>query len=185
MTLLLEAREQFYGLAAISASAAYLRDNGLDDRSVEACAGVLGLARTELLPGRLFDFRRDGFVSAVIEVFDRDDETVLDLLAWPVDRPEHFATMFGTAAVLGSARIESRATYHLDRPLRVFRTPLSWLQAGGAGVVLIDKAAGAAALADALGPIAGEDVQHARELARLARHFVDPRRVVAPLPEAA
>lgn len=181
-----DARAEFYERAAITVSADYLRDYGIDRDALEARAGCLGILRGEMLPGSRWYFRPDGDALAVIEVFGPDDESTLDLCAWPADGdPARFATMFGNASVLGAARVENPATYHGGQPLRVFRTPLGWLQAGCEGVVILDRVAAVDTLAEAPGRIAGEDIEHGREIARLLRHYVDPRKVVAPIREAA
>ena len=44
---------------------------------------------------------------------DADDETVLDLVAWPLDRPDRFATALGVAEGLGLARVCDPATVRI------------------------------------------------------------------------
>lgn len=185
-TVLEELRAEFCDLAGWSpAWADYVHGHALDLAMVEAHAGAIGVCRVRFLPGRRFDFAPDGRLAAVIEAFGADDDRVLDLVAWPVERPDKFATALGRAVGLGHARVESPATYHGGRPLRVFRTPLGWLQAGCQGAVILDPDAAPGWLPDALGPIAGEDIDHAREIARLLRPYVQPRRIVAPIRRAA
>lgn len=180
------ARAEFYDRAAITGSARYVRDHDLDPDTIEARAGCLGLVRGEMRPDRRWDFRADGKALAVIEVFGSDDETTIDLAAWSADGdPTHVATMFGEAAVLGEARVENPETYFGGKPLQVHGSALEWLAAGCLGVVVLDPGRAVDVLAEAPGRIAGRDHDHSRHLARLLRHYVDPRRVVAPLRRAA
>src|SRR4051812_9139152 len=88
---------EFYRRAAITASADYLHANGIGPGVVAARAGVLGLCPIRFFAGPRFDFADDGEPGAVIEVFDADDETVLDLVAWPLTDPDRFATALGVA----------------------------------------------------------------------------------------
>lgn len=147
---------------------------------------MLGVVAGEMLPGGRWDFRADGEPLAAIEILGRDDETPIDLVAWPVEgASEQFGTLLGRAVLLGEARVRNPATYFGGKPLRVFSTPLAWLHHKCLGVVILDPALAAPLLAEALGFIAGEDVQHGRQLAHLLRHLVHPRRVVAPIARAA
>jgi hypothetical protein len=67
--------------------------------------------------------------------------------------------------------------------LLIHRTPLAWLKAGCLGAVILNRLTAPIWLGAAMGPIAGENLEHARELARLLHPHVSPRRIIAPLPE--
>jgi hypothetical protein len=182
------ARAELYERAdeTITASSDCIGQNGLDQTVVEACCGVLGVCPLRFFEGTRFgfDFADDGEPGAVIEALDADDETSIDLIGWPVSRPDRFASVLGVAEGLGLARVRNPATYLCNQPLRVFRTPLQWLQAGGVGAVMIDLFSAPRWLPDA--PfIAGEDDEHARELARLLHPYYPPERILVPVARAA
>jgi len=177
-------RAEFYARAAVSGSADYLRANRIDPAMVEARGGVLGICPVRFFKSSRFDFADDGEPAAVIEAFDADDETVLDLVAWPISQPEAFARALGVADGLGLARVRDPATYLGNRPLMVFKTPLAWLRAGGVGAVILNPHSAPRWLPDA--PfIAGEDLEHARRIARRLHPYFPPQRILAPLPRAA
>ena len=121
----------------------------------------------------------------MIEVFDEDGETTVDLMAWPLDKPDQFACALGRADGLGLWQVRNPATYFAGRPLQVWRTPLAWLQASCLGAVVFDTSSARSWLSAAPGLIAGQDIAHARGLARLLHPFVEPTRILAPLREAA
>ncbi len=183
-TPLQEIRAEFYEWADSSADwLDYVRDHGLDLVAITAQAGVLAVCPVVFLPQGRFDFAEDGAPAAVLEAFDADGETSLDLVAWPLHDPATFATALGRAGGLGLWQVNNPATYHGGRPLPVWRTPLAWLQARCHGAVVLDPLSAPGWLASAPGLIAGEDIAHARELARLLHPYVDPSRIVAPLAE--
>lgn len=182
---ILDAVDLLYDRTSIPAVVEYLTTHGLNFNAIEVRAGCLWIVRGELFGSRWL-LSDEGEVLAVVQVFDAHDMLAVDLVAWPVERdPTRFATMFGAAAVLGSARISDAASLSGSRPLRVFRSPLGWLRSGCRGVVILDRTEAPAVLAQAPGRIAGEDLVHGRELARLLHPHVDRARVVAPLREIA
>jgi hypothetical protein len=186
LTPLQELRAEFYEQADASAEwLDYIHAEHLDLDPIAAQAGVLAVCRVAFLPGRRFDFAEEGVPSAVIEALDEDGETVLDLVAWPLHEPHTVATALGRAGGLGLCQVQNPASYFGNKPLPVWRTPLAWLKAGCCGAVVLDPRSAPGWLSDAPGLIAGEDIHHARELARILHPFVDPSRVVAPLVEAA
>ena len=147
--------------------------------------GMMAHCRVRFFPGRRFDFDDEGIPAIVIEVLGEDASTPVDLVAWPARRPDKFAPAIGHAAGLGVFRIRDPATYFGDEPLKVYRTPLAWLQASCDGVVILNSITAPSWLGEALGAIAGEDINHARALARLLRGYFDIARIVAPIVEAA
>jgi hypothetical protein len=161
----------------------FIRNNALDVPTVWRFAGVLAVTHCVFYDHRRFDFadpaERETKPAAVIEAHGDDAETVIDLVAWPLDAPGRFGSLFGDAMLLGVDRVGNPATYFGGQHLQLYRTPLAWLQAGCAGAVIIDPHGARFVLRRALGPIAGEDLDHARAIQRLT-HF-PLNRVLAPL----
>jgi hypothetical protein len=186
VTPLQDLRADFYERASASPEwFAYVYGHGLDLGIVAAHAGAFGVCPTRFFPGRRFDFDDEGSPAAIIEVFDEDGETTVDLMAWPLDKPDQFACALGRADGLGLWQVRNPATYFAGRPLQVWRTPLAWLQASCLGAVVFDASSARSWLSAAPGLIAGEDIAHTRGLARLLHPFVEPIRILAPLREAA
>ena len=67
---------------------------------------------------------------------ERHVEHLVDLVAVDVDHPDHFWRRRGEALVLGSAYLEIAGQE--GEPITVFKTPMSWLKAGGAGICILD-----------------------------------------------
>jgi hypothetical protein len=179
-------RADFYDRADFSGDLrSYVESEGLELKAIYPFIGVLALTRVRFFPGRRFDFDDDGMPAAVCEVLASDAASPLDLVAWPVHRPDKFATALGVADGLGADQVSNPATYFADQHLAVHRTPLRWLQAACRGVVVLNVTSAPRWRGAAAGPIAGEDVNHARELARLLHPYFDPARILAPLAEAA
>lgn len=166
----------------------YFRAQQLDRAAVEAHAGVLSVVRA-VFSGPWFDFAvaedPDAGAAICLEVFADDDETCADLLAWPINEPARFATMFGDAPTLGTANIENPATYAFGQALQVHRTPLEWARDKCRGVVMLKPACATTQLINALGRIQPRDDVHAREIAALMLEVVRLDRIVLPINEAA
>ena len=178
-------RSELYHCADITQSADFVREEGIGWAALEACCGILGICPVRFFEGSRFgfDFADDGEPGVVIEALDADD-IVIDLVGWPLSQPDLFTSALGVAEGLGLARVCNPATYFGNRPLQVFRTPLGWLQAGGAGVVVLKPSSAPRWLPEA--PfIAGEDDEHARMLARLLHPYSPPERVLTPIARAA
>jgi hypothetical protein len=184
---LLEARAELYerSLPTPEWLAFWTAAGPFDHAIIGAHAGSLSVLPVQFFADRTFDLTESGRLSAVVEVLDCDGETVVDLVAWPIDRPDKFATFHHRADALGVGQVQDPATYLGSRPLLVHRTPLAWLQAGCSGVVVLNELTAPRWLGAACGRIAGADVQHARELARLLYPFIEPHRIVVPIQEAA
>ena len=159
----------------------YVRAEAIDLTATYPFIGILAVTRVKLFPGRRFDFDDDGIPAAVCEVISDDAETVVDLVAWPLHQPSKFATALGVADGLGTDQVRNPASYFAGQHLTVHRTPLRWLKAGCRGTVILNFATAPRWLGAALGSIAGEDLGHARELARLLHPYIEPSRVLAPL----
>ncbi|KKN94454.1 hypothetical protein LCGC14_0188010 [marine sediment metagenome] len=178
------ARAKLYRRAMPSrASIDYVRDNGLDSWTIAAHAGCFTVLKINVLPGNRWDFVEDdsevAVPVAIVEAFGRDGETVLDLVAWPLDHPYRVLTMFGRADMLGLVNVYSAASYTFGTPLQMHRTPLGWWRAGCRGAVVLDPVSAARHLLDAPGRIAGQDREHSQELADLVGGLFDRSRFVA------
>jgi hypothetical protein len=160
--------------------------HGISWSTIEAHAGVLTVIPVLFYTGGKFDFTDyEGEQAVVIEAFEEDGETTLDLVAWPVDRPAQVASMFGRAPLVGMWQVYNPASYIFDEPLQVHRTPLDWLKADGGGCAIVTPRLAAQVLNDLPGRIAGHDPAHALELGRLLESIVDLSRIVAPMRRAA
>lgn len=161
----------------------FIAHEELDLPLVETFAGSITLARCAFSPPPLrFHFDPAGDLAVVIEALEieRGEPWLVDLVAWPVDQPSKFATAAGRADLLGADQIDNPASFYGGRPLRVHRRPLSWLRAGCQGVVGLDERRAGARLAGALGNLACEDEEHARQIARMTAGMLSPRRIVFP-----
>ena len=163
----------------------FVNTNGFDRHELQRATLLPSpiLARCEFFEQDRFDFANDGEPAAVIQAIGPDGCEVVDFVAWALSDPSVFGTACGRAAVLGVDQIQNPATYHAGQPLAVHRTPLAWLQAQCRGVVILNARTAPMHLVEALGPIAGDDVEHAREIAKLM-HGLGPRRNILA-PEAA
>ncbi|WP_018407677.1 hypothetical protein [Methylocystis rosea] len=183
-SLLQCARATLYATLPTPEGNAYRREIGTDWRTIEAACGCLVVAPVKYAADRTFDFlephERGGVMSAVIECFGADRVDTIDLCAWPLNRPEKFATYLRRADGLG-VHAPVDGYYFGGGGLHVFRTPEAWLRAHCYGSVILNSANAPRWLAAAKGNIAAEDVEHGREIARALHGFFDPRRILAPL----
>ncbi|MEW5876304.1 MAG: hypothetical protein AB1752_14135 [Candidatus Zixiibacteriota bacterium] len=81
-------------------------------------------------PGRI------GTRAIILGVRDESTSEIIDLLAFPPERPDHWRRRTGLAMFLGEAAV-SRAAF-MGEPIDVFPDPLAWLQAGAFGCVILD-----------------------------------------------
>ena len=177
---LLLARAELLNLAQPSVD--YCRGQGIDWIATAPACGGLFMAPIRLTPGRRFEFDPDGILAAVCEAIGEDATSILDLVAWSTTKPHRFRTAFGAAPALGMAAACNPATYFGDRPLRLFRTPLAWLQAACDGAVLLDPERGARWLLDIpTSKLAAEDDDHAAEIVRLRQALLDEQSIVVPV----
>ncbi len=109
-------------------------------------AGMPGLATIGEFADR-FEFTEDGRSAIIIPAYntipgnldanaERYVAELVDLVAVDVDQPDHFWRRRREALVLGAAYLE--IARQEGEPVPVFKTPLSWLRSGGAGVVVLD-----------------------------------------------
>jgi hypothetical protein len=160
----------------------YARAHALDPRRIADFAGPLAVAPCIFWRDR-FDLADpddpDAVLSAVIEarVIEDGEPVAVDLVAWPLDRPDAFATLSGAAEGLGIDAADNPATFFAGKALRIHRTPLGWLRAGCNGAVILKPRTAARWLAASTGAIAGDDDAHARLIARLLHPHVHVSRI--------
>jgi hypothetical protein len=161
----------------------YVRNSAIDLPTVGRFAGLIAVTPCVFYDHGRFDFvlpkDRDAEPAAVIEALGVDSATVIDLVAWPVEAPDRFCSLFGDALLLGVDRVGNAATYFDGQPLQIFKTPLAWLQARCIGAVIIEPNGAGQVLRNALGRVAGEDIHHARAIQKLTQ--LPPQSVLAPL----
>ena len=186
---IIEARSDLYARAdPTDRFIDFIHAQGLDLDVIDRFAGISALAEIIICGKGRFDFAPAGHPDAVtgfvLEAFDADDETTVDLVGWPIDHPDKPVSMFGRIGLLGAANAANPASFYFDKPLRIARNPLRWLQAGGTGACVIDPRRAAFELIDAsqMGRIAGEDRAHTRDLIRLAESIINRSRFVSPAP---
>lgn len=182
--LLIEARYDFYDRAETTREyIAYARLHGIDPLKVAGFAGA-----TAILPvidcghGRFdWDGQGERFPAFVCEAYDWDGETTIDIVAWPLDRPRHVMSMFGTAPIMGLWEALNPSTFYMGKALTMHRSPLDWIKAGCTGAAIVKPKLAAYLFLDIFGPIAAQDRQHARELVAIARSIVDEKQFVIPV----
>ena len=161
----------------------FFRTHGLDPRGLEPFAGTVGVVPCRFTPPpRRFWFDPDGADAAFFEVLEIEDREIVvtDLVAFDVADPTIFGTSEGCGVLLGADQIGNPSSYLGGRPLPILRTPLAWLRAGCRGVVVLDERRAGVRLAAALGNLAGEDEEHARQLARMTAGMFSPRKILFP-----
>lgn len=178
--ILLMRRELYAQAEWTPESSDCVKAHGLDLDCINAHTGLFAVCLCQIA-GPNFDFFPDGVPAAVIEVLAEDGATVVDLVAWPLDAPDRFATACGEADILGIANMRNPATYAGGKPLAIHRTPLAWLKAGCSGCVVLNAAWGGVWLSRATGPLLAEDLAHGRELRRVMPKGFDTRRLLVPL----
>jgi hypothetical protein len=181
------AQAHFYARAwAHPEYAAYLRRHRINVERISSYAGATGMMSIVDCGNGRFDWCGGGEVTTgfICEALDEDCEAVVDLVAWPVDRPRHLLTMFGRASLLGLWEAQNPATYYLDQPLRMHREALGWLQSGCKGAAVAHEVRAARILIDLPGKIAAEDWKHKRELERIIAGVLGKGKVVVATADA-
>jgi len=162
-----------------------LKDQGVNYGAVIDRTGPICLRRISIEDeSGLYEYDDElgepGFILAVHAI---DAETAIDLIAWPIRRPEMFAPHFGYAGLLGGDAAVNPASF-VDAPCPIWATPLSWLQADLRGCVVLDPCLGAPILRQAPGPFQCENTDHAKWLVdsgaiAMSELWVPSRRFVA------
>ena len=131
--------------SAVPSGATRIKSDLPDDFLIGA--GMPGVASIKDTDDGLFEFAEDGLTMVIIPAYDtipgmldanaeRHVEHLVDLVAVDLDRPDRFWRRRGEALVLGSAFLDIAGQE--GAPIPVFRNPMSWLKAGGAGVCILD-----------------------------------------------
>ncbi|MEP9348560.1 hypothetical protein [Xanthobacter sp. KR7-225] len=136
---------------------AALRAAGVPDTAIRDFSPTEASAR--FFARRRWDYDPAG--APVLLLMARDTfGDVIDVIAWPIARPEKWARISGRATILGEEHLACRL---IDDPVPVFRTPLAWLASGGRGIVILDPVYAWRRLREGP-PLSGEDLAHARDI---------------------
>ncbi len=109
--------------------------------------GMPGIASIKPTNAGRFTFAEDGLTTVIIPACDtipgmldanpeRHLDHLVDLVAVDVNQPDRFWRRHGEALVLGNAYLEIASQER--EPITVFKTPMSWLKAGGAGICILN-----------------------------------------------
>jgi hypothetical protein len=160
------------------ATADYVRRHQIPMRDFVGFAGNIAVLPATISGGS-FELATDGEASACFEVIGDDGETTVDLCAMSVADPARFGVAVGAATLLGECNVTNPGSWAFGRHLKVHRTPLTWLKAGGDGVAILDHMFAPVLLGQALGPIEAEDSAHALDLRNmLCRAPVNPKNII-------
>jgi hypothetical protein len=123
------------------------------------CLGVQRIATT----GRFYEPDPHGEI-AFIQGVSSDDVGLVDLIAWRGGNPDQWWFRHGRAWALGETDICNARFWF--KPLRLWRSPLTWLKGGCNGGCVLDDRAALFHLVD-IPEIIAEDVAHGRHLKKL------------------
>ena len=133
-----------------------------------------------------FEFAGDGQFCWLIGAYEVD--YLIDVVAWRPDKPERFSRLTRKAWGIGIDRALSpnRISDNPDRlpPARVYRTPLSWLQGGADGIVILDPERARAELWH-VDQLAAADQHHGHQLKQLMKRPAWSGQVLIPKQVAA
>lgn len=130
---------------------------GVADPDVRRHCGLAKIVRHR----PFYEPNPDGDHAIVVPVMD-DDELV-DLLAFDPRRKSEWFVRLGSEPLLGASALSEQL---LGKPLHIFRSPLTWLQASCDGIVILDINWAFIDLTTAPHGIVGEDDAHTDELRR-------------------
>ncbi len=166
-----------------------LNDQGVDYRKILGAPGGPYLRRIYLRRiciedySELFEIDDElGEPAFVMVVRDVDAKTAIDLVAWPIKRPQVFGTYFDYAGLLGGDAAINPASF-IEAPCPIWAAPLSWLQSGLRGCVVLNPRLAARILVEAPGKFQCEDEGHARWLVETGAVAMD--RLMVPMRRAA
>ena len=105
---------------------AWLRNRGVPETVIHRDPGPIGIARIRPLGG-LFNFTSDGPAAYIHPIWSREPwcGDLVDLVAWRAAEPGKWWRRTGAGVFLGEHQVDRAAYYEI--PLRLHRTPLSWL----------------------------------------------------------
>lgn len=167
-------------------SIAYTRGLGIDECLIEPHCGFVAVSLGNLFSGpagNVFRLSNEGRPIVIVGALDAH-ETVSDLVAWPLygSNRTTWATLRLEAELLGIPQaLRHRQT---GQPLKLCRSPESWLMDGFDGSCVVSKRHGAHWLNTLPGPFVAEDVDHGRELATLLKPYGKAHLIHVPAPEA-
>jgi hypothetical protein len=140
-----------------------LKSQGVNYKAIVDRTGPFCLRRATI-DEATFEIDDDlGEPALVMAVHDVDAVSVVDLISWPIWRPEEFATYFAFGAVLGGDAAVNPASF-VDEPCPIWSMPLSWLQADLRGCVVLNPRLAGPILAQAPGAFQCEGREHAEWL---------------------
>ena len=142
-----------------------LENQGVHHRTIVGRAGRIYLRRISIEDySQIFEIDDEfGEPAFVMIVRDADAKTAIDLVAWPIKRPEVFGTYFEYAGLLGGDAVLNPASF-IEDPCPIWATPLAWLQADLHGCVVLEPRLAAPILQQAPGPFQCEDDDQAGRL---------------------
>jgi hypothetical protein len=135
-----------------------LKNQGVNYAAIIDRTGPICLRRISIDEGSgSFEFDDElGEPTFTLAVNHVDAETVIDLIGWPIWRPESFCTYFRRAGLLGGDAAVNPASF-VESPCPIWATPLAWLQSGLRGCVVVDPRLAAPILRQAPGRFQCED----------------------------
>ena len=98
-------------------------------------AGLVGVANIEANGDGTYQRVDHGTAAVILPA--RENDRIIDLVAFRTGEPGRFWLRAGLAAVLGYDF--ATMCVDLERPLPVYPTPLSWLRAGGEGLCVLNS----------------------------------------------
>ena len=152
----------------------WLRDEGVSHLAGIEWPGPIGIARIQTHRDGLFEFNDDGVKTFVMPVTAAGRYSdIVDALAFRPADPSTVWLHQGSVSVLGDI-----TTIDPDRLVRIYPTPLDWLVAGGAGLVVLDQLGAASLLRmlteDGPGVLFGREAYH--DVLDLERLLIGPPR---------
>lgn len=135
-----------------------LERHGVDDLDVRLHCGLARIRTT----GRFYEPAIDGDHAIIVPVMDGDE--LVDLIAFDPRRPTEWFARLDSEPLLGASALSDQL---LGKPLHIFWSPLTWLQASCDGVVILDFNRAFADLVTAPNGLVGEDDAHTDELRRV------------------
>lgn len=183
-------QNEFYELAqeaGFTQTKEFICGRGLKHKTLINLGILISILRVKFAKKRFdFAFPDEGEWACVFEVieerqvppYDQTELVVIDLVAFSIDNPAKFGTALGRAVGLGIGNAANPASCY-KTPLRVWKTPLRWLQEECAGCIVLEAWSAPQWLAECPGLISGETLEHSRQIARMLHGVFDVNRVVA------
>ena len=115
----------------------WLRSFGIPDSEIFGEPLKVGVANIQTFPSGFYEPNEDGDLAVIIaEGWPEPPiwDVIEDLIAFKPQAPSRWWRRRGEVQVLGAHNIRPKPIF----PLTLFDNPLSWLQAGGGGLCVID-----------------------------------------------